>query len=76
MLILEVSLVPNYNHFHILRLHVITNFPCNNKWNEAHLLVLNMYIQVASRGANRLEALDPRKLGKVRKISKVHGVIS
>ena len=28
ILILEESLVPNYNHFHILRLYVVTNFPC------------------------------------------------
>ena len=51
-------------------------FSLHHKWNEAQLLVLNMYIQIASRGADRLETLDLRKLGKVRKISKVPRVTS
>ena len=50
---------------------VLTKFPFTTKWNEAWLLVINWYIRVASRVAERL-----KKLGKFRIMSKLHGSIT
>ena len=56
-------------------------FSLHRKWNEAWLLVINWYMQVASRGAEQLKVLVSktwglRKLGNIRKISKLHRTIA
>ena len=44
----------------------------NHKWNQALLLLINWYLRDASPVAKRLKTKDVRKLGNIRKISKLH----
>ena len=50
----------------------LSKFSFHHKWNEAWLLVIKLYIRVASGAAKRIKTYDPRKLGNIRKISKLH----
>ena len=42
---------------------------------QSMIIVINWYVQVASRAAKRLKTNDLRKLGIVRKISKLYRII-
>ena len=65
---LRCILAHTYNHVHkVLRLTEMGNFPSHHKWNKMWLLVLNWYIWVVER----LKTDDLKKLGNIRKISKL-----
>ena len=64
-----------YNHFHILRLFdVLQNVPFNTSETMRDYLQ-TWYIRVASRVAKQFKTQDPRKLGNIRKVSKLHTMI-
>ena len=65
-----------YNHFHnILRLFdVLPNFPFTPCETKRNYQKQTWYIRVASRVTKRLKTQDLRKLGKVKKISKLYGI--
>ena len=61
----------------ILRLlDILGKLSSQHNWNEAWLLAINMVIRVSSRTAERLKTWDLRKLGNIRKILKLHTVIT
>ena len=68
----------SYNRFHkILKLFdVLPNFPFTTSETMRDYYLQTWYIRVASRIAERLTTWDLRKLGNVRKVSKLHRMIT
>ena len=64
----------SYNHFHnILKLFkVLPNFPFTTSETMRDYYLQTWYIGVATQVAVRLKTLDLRKLGNIRKVSKLH----
>ena len=61
------------NHFdNILRLFVLRNFPFTTSETMGDYYLQTCYIRVASRIAERFKTEDHRKLGNIRKVSKLH----
>ena len=67
-----------YNQLHIiLRLfNVLTNFPFTASETMGDNYLTTWYIRVISRVAERLKTSDPRKLGNIRKVSKLDRMIA
>ena len=67
-----------YNHFHnVLRLFdVLPNFPFTTSETTDDYYLQTWYIRVASQVAKRLKTLDLRKLGNIRKVSKLDRMIA
>ena len=66
------------NQFHnILRLFdVLANFVFTTSETVGHYYLETQFVRVASRVAERLKTQDLRKLGNIRKLSKLHGMIA
>ena len=67
-----------HNQFHnILRLlDVLPNFLFTTSETMGHYYLETQYVRVASQVAERLKTEDLRKLGNIRKLSKLHGMIA
>ena len=78
MLMLELLKDLFYNQLHnILRLsNVLQNFPFTASEMMGDYYLQTWYIRAASRVAERLKSYDLRKLGNIRKVSKLHRMIA
>ena len=79
MKIWKLFLIPySYNQlYNILRLFVaLLNFPFTTSETLRDYYLQTWYIRVASRVAERLKTLDPRKLENIRTVPKSHRMIA
>ena len=68
----------SYNHFDIILrlLEVLPNFHSTTIKTMRDYYLYTWFIRVASRVAERLQSCDLRKLGKIRKVPKLHKMIA